>query len=101
MVGERIDLPVVELNRTDRLVGRKAFETGGAKTAIRTVLLVQREPGRDRGRGDRAIGFLPEACRGFVKQVADVVVSQRRQDHAERIRFVAERSWPRSEDAFA
>ena len=101
MVGERIDLTVVELNRTDRLVGRKAFETGGAKTAIRTVLLVQREPRRDRGRGDCAIGFLPEACRSFVKRVADVVVRQRRQDHAEWVGLVVKRGRARSEDAFA
>ena len=90
VVGERIDLTVVELDRADRLVGRKAFETGGAKTAIRTVLLVQREPGRDRGRGDRAIGFLPEACRSFVKRVADVVVGEGREDHAEWVGFVVE-----------
>src|SRR5262245_49162552 len=99
MVGVSVNLPMVELDRADSLVGGVALKACGAQSAVAAVLLVLLEPSRDRGGGHAAIGFLFETRRGFSQRVAEVVVGERRENHTKRIRLVAQRRRPGCERA--
>ena len=46
--GVAVDLPVIELDRADGLVGREATQALGAQAAVAAVLFVLVEPRRDR-----------------------------------------------------
>ena len=95
MVGVSVNLPMVELDTADSLVGGVALKACGAQSAVAAVLLVLLEPSRDRGGGHAAI----ETRRGFSQRVAEVVVGERRENHTKRIRLVAQRRGPGCERA--
>ena len=77
MVGESVNLPVVELDRSDRLVGWVPSEPCRSEAAVTAVLLVLLQPGGDGGRRNAAVRFLFETHRGLFKRVAKVVVGER------------------------
>src|SRR5215471_10555000 len=101
MVGIAIDLPVVELDGADRLVRGAPFEACRAQSAVAAVLLVLLEPGGYRGRRNAAIGFLLEPRCDLLERVAEIIVGERRKDHAQGIGLVAQRSGAGREGAFA
>src|SRR5262249_14441803 len=95
------DLPVVELDRADRLVGGVASEPGGSEAAVATVLLVLLEPSGDGRRRDAAIGFLFETRGSLLERVAEIVVGECGKDHAQGVGLVAQRGGAGRERAFA
>src|SRR5262249_43951608 len=72
MVCVTVNLPVIELNGANRLIGREVSKTFRAQTAIRTVLPILLEPSGDSGRRDDAICFLFQTSGRFFEGVADV-----------------------------
>ena len=101
MIRVGVDLPVIELDRADGLRGRIDCRRFGAQAAEGRVLFVRADPGRDRGRGDRAAGFRFEALGGLVERVAEVVERERLQHQADRIGLVAQRGRAGRESALA
>ena len=83
VVGKAVDLAVIQLDRANGLIGGEAREAFRAQTAVGAVLLVLLQPRRDRRGRDIAVGFLLEARGGLFERVADVVVGERREDHAQ------------------
>ena len=79
-----IDLAMVELDGPDGLLGTEACEAIGPQAPIGGLLFVLLQPSRDRGGRDAAVRFLLEPRGGLVQRVAEIVVAQRRQDHAKR-----------------
>ena len=68
VIGEGVDLAVIELDRADRLRGdRLGF---GAKAAECGLLFMRADPGCDRGGGDGAAGFGLQALGSFAERVA-------------------------------
>jgi hypothetical protein len=65
------------------------------------VRLVLVEPGGDRGRGNAAICFLLEARRSLLECIAEVVVADGGEDHAQGIGLVVERGRAWSEGPLA
>ena len=101
MIGEGVDLPVIELDRADGLLGRIDCRRFGAKAAEGDVVLMRADPGRDRGRGDSAAGFLFEALGGLAERVAEVVERECLEHQADGIGLVAQRGRARRELALA
>ena len=101
MIRVGVNLPVIEFDRADGLRGRIDGRRFGAQTAKGRVLFVRADPGRDRGRGDRAAGFRFEALGGLVERIAEVVERQRLEHEADRVCLVAQRSRARREGALA
>src|SRR5208337_4167170 len=70
VIGEGVDLAVIELDRADglrRRIDRLGF---GAKAAKGGLLFVRADPRCDRGGGDRAAGFRLQALGGVAERVA-------------------------------
>ena len=101
MIGEGVDLAVIELDRADGLRRRIDRLRFGAKAAEGGLLFVRADPGCDRGRGDGAAGFRLQALGGFAERVAQVVERERLQHQADGIGLVAQRSRARREQALA
>ena len=101
MIGVGVDLPMIELDRADGLRGRIDGRRFGAQAAEGRVLFVRADPGRDRGRGDRAAGFRFEAPGGLVERVAEVVERERLQHQADGVGLVAQRGRAGREGALA
>src|SRR5262245_22160256 len=100
MVGIAIDLVVVEPGGADRLRGTVGANAGGPATAIAVMPLELVEPRRQRGGGYSSVRFLLQAGRLF-ERVAEVVVGDGREDHAQRIGLIVQRSRTRCEGALA
>ena len=77
VIGVGVDLPMIELDRADGLRGWIDGRRFSAQAAEGRVLFVRADPGRDRGRGDRAAGFRFEAPGRFVERVAEIVERER------------------------
>ena len=73
MVRVCIDLPMVELDRADGLIGGKAREAFRAQAPVAAMLLVLPQPRGDRRRRHRAVGFLLEPRGSLFERVSDVV----------------------------
>ena len=101
VIGVGVDLAMIELDRADGLRGRIDRRRFGAQAAEGRVLFVRADPGRDRGRGDRAAGFRFEAPGGLIERVAEVVERERLQHQADGIGLVAQRGRARREGALA
>ena len=70
VIGEGVDLAVIELDRADglrRWIDRLCF---GAKAAEGGLLFMRADPGCDRGGGDGAAGFRLQTLCGFAERVA-------------------------------
>ena len=65
------------------------------------MTLVCLQPCGDRRWRNVAIGLLPEAGSGLFERVADVVIGESGEDHAQRIGLVAERCGAGREGALA
>ena len=101
MIRVGVDLAMIELDRADGLRGRIDRRRFGAKAAEGRVLFVRADPGRNRGRGDRAAGFRIEALGGLVERVAEVVERERLQHQADGVGLVAQRGRAGRESALA
>ena len=84
-----VDLAVVELDRADGLMGGKARETFGTQTAVAAMSLILLQPCADCRQRNVAVGFLLEACSRLFEREAEIVVGERREDHAQRVGLVA------------
>ena len=74
MVGEAVDLAVVELDCADRLVRGDAGEALRAVPPIAAMAHVLLQPRRDRRRRDVAVRLLLETGSGFFQRKAGVVI---------------------------
>ena len=101
VIGEGVDLAVIELDRADGLRGWIDRRRFGAKAAKGRMLFVRADPGRDRGGGDSTTGFRLEALGGLVERIAEVVERERLQHQADGVGFVAQRGRAGRERAFA
>ena len=101
VIGEGVDLAVIQLDRADglrRRIDRLGF---GAKAAEGGLLFVRADPGCDRGRGDGAAGFRLQALGSLAERVAQVIERERLQHQADRVGLVAQSSGARREQALA
>jgi hypothetical protein len=99
--GVAVDLAVIQLDGADSLVGGGAAQAVGPQAAIAAMLLVRVEPRCDRGRGNAAIGLLLETGGSRFECAAEVVVGERRKDHAQGIGLVVQCRGTWCEDALA
>ena len=90
MIGEFVDLAMIELEGTDELRGCVECATTLAKTAIRNETCMFSEPSRDR----RGIDLVPvpggKPGRRFGETIAAIVDGQCFEDFLERVGFVAQ-----------
>ena len=101
VIGEGVDLAVIELDRADRLRRRIDRLCFGAKAAEGGLLFVRADPGRDRGRGDSAAGFRLQTLGGFAERVAQIVERERLEHQADGVGLVAQRGRAGREQALA
>ena len=101
VIGEGIDLAMIELDRTDGLRRRINCLCFGAQAAKGGLLFVRADPGCDRGRRDGAAGFGLQALGGLIERVAKVIERERLQHQADGIGLVAKRGRARREQALA
>ena len=76
VVGETINLAVVQLDGADRLGREKAGEALRAEPAIAAMALVLLQPRRDRRGRNSAVGLLLETGSGFFEREAEVEVGE-------------------------
>ena len=101
MIGEGVDLAVIQLDRADglrRWIDRLCF---GAKAAEGGLRFVRADPACDRGGGDSAAGFRLQALCGLAERVAQVVERERLEHQADGVGLVAKRGRAGREQALA
>ena len=91
VIGEGVDLAVIQLDRADGLRRRIDCLCFGAKAAEGGLLFVRADPRCDRGWGDGAAGFGLQALGGFVERVAQIIERERLQHEADRVGLIAKR----------